>query len=148
MGQKKRQQELSHTQHRYQHTCTASSRVGVSTRAYVAAIRLFLYNSLSSRGKEKAAVLPEPARHSLANQPAAHLCTRSPSLLGAARLFKAAALDWNKSLHAIHMTSVGTRDMVLYEYILTCDSTAANVPASQRKWYTCCLQCMLKYVSH
>jgi hypothetical protein len=42
------------------HAWTASSRVGVITRTYVAATRLFLNRSRSSRGSAKAAVLPEP----------------------------------------------------------------------------------------
>ena len=41
---------------------TASSRVGVRTSAYVAAMRRFLNRSRSSSGSANAAVLPEPGR--------------------------------------------------------------------------------------
>ena len=45
---------------REQHTWTASSRVGVSTRTYVALMRRDRNRSRSNRGSTNAAVLPEP----------------------------------------------------------------------------------------
>lgn len=41
-------------------TCTASSRVGVNTRTYMAGTRRERYSRRSSSGSAKAAVLPDP----------------------------------------------------------------------------------------
>ncbi len=115
-------------------------------------MRLFLYRSRSSRGRENAAVLPEPTVHTFPVNPGESYTQDAAVQLFAARVQCTTSHVDDSALeprcrcsHGMLMCCIDNWEASLEVYggdALTCDGAATDVSASQSKRYTGRLQCI------